>query len=93
MALNVFSISNIAIWVKGFIRGYRGDGEKILRGFLDISSEVSETHGTGFFNYVPFYFYTCLPFLDLILSYLLLLNCDYFHYVNSQMKLRKVERI
>lgn len=75
--------------MKGFIRGYRGDGEKILRGFLDISSEVSETHGTGFFNYVQFYFHTCLPFLDLILSYLLLLNCDYFHYVKLANEIKK----
>lgn len=66
MTLNVFSISNIAIWMKGYIRGHWGDGEKILRGFLDVSSEVSEIHGTGFFSYVQFYFHRCLPFLDLI---------------------------
>lgn len=94
MELNVFSISNVAIWEKeGLIRGHWGDGEKISRGFLGIFSEVLETHDTGFFSYVQFYFHACgLPFHDLIL-YLLLLNCDYFHYVNWQMELRKVERI
>lgn len=47
-----------------------------------------------FFNYIQFYFHTCgLLFIHSILSYLLLLNCDYFHYVNSQKEVRRVERI
>lgn len=95
MALNVFSILNVAIWGKeGVIRGLWRDGESIWRGFLGIFAEVLETHDTGFFNYVQFYYYTCgLHFLSSILSYLLLLNCDYFHYVNSQVEFRKVKRI
>lgn len=95
MALTIFSILNVAFWGKGgLIRGQWGDREKIWRGFLGIFSEVSATHDTGFFNYVQFCFHTWgLPSLDSILSHLLLLNHGYFHYVNSQMELRKGERI
>lgn len=45
---------------------------------------------------ITFHFTTILVFYIFsisILSYPLLLNCDYFHYVNSPVELRKVKRI
>lgn len=86
---------NVALWGKeGLIKWLWEDEEKIWREFLGIFSEVLETHDTGFFNYVPFYYHTVFYIFSIsILSYPLLLNCDYFHYVNSQVEQRKEKRI
>lgn len=94
MALNWFQIWMLLWGKEGLIKGLWEDEEKMWREFLGIFSEVLETHATGFFNYVPFYYHTCvLHFLNFNFLISTAVKLWLFSLCKLTVELRKVKRI